>query len=83
MTPTSEQWADVKASVYEVRREIGRAYTERPASPWPRLAVADRRLVRLAEYARMRAAEAEGIGYVAPGQLPMALDGCYDGMAIG
>lgn len=73
---------DVQAEAWEVRRELGRALVEHQAgrSPMARLFAADRRLIRLHDRARQRAAEAAGITFIAPGQtaLPL-LDGCLDG----
>lgn len=72
-------WMDVQAEALEVRRELGRALQDKIADrdPWPRIGAADRRLIRLHDRARQRAAEAAGITFIAPGQqtLPL-LDGC-------
>jgi len=74
-------WMDVQAEAFEVRRELGRALQDKIADrdPWPRLGAADRRLIRLHDRARQRAAEAAGITFISPGQteLPLA-DGCFD-----
>lgn len=74
---TEEAWMDVQAEAFEVRRELGRALVDhqRGRSPMPRLFAADRRLIRLHDRARQRAAEAAGITYISPGQMPL-LDGC-------
>lgn len=73
-----EAWMDVQVGSFEARRAIGRAYVEvkHQRDPLPDLYAADRRLVRLTEYARRRAAEAAGITYIAPGQMPLP-DGCF------
>lgn len=80
----SESWMDVRASAFEARRELGRALVDNRAgrSPMPRLFRADQRLIRLEQYARQRAAESEGITFIAPAdpnqlELPLA-DGCFD-----
>jgi hypothetical protein len=77
-----EQWMDVQAETFEVRRELGRALQDKIANrdPWPHIGAADRRLIRLQDRARQQAAEAAGITFIAPGQteLPLA-DSCFDG----
>lgn len=76
-----EDWMDVEASAFEARRDIGHAYaaTTRQRDPLPRLYAADRRLIRLEQFARQRAGEAEGISYIAPNQTSL-WDGCVDGV---
>jgi hypothetical protein len=76
---TEEAWIDVQATAWEARRDIGSAYQASRAgrSPAPRLMAADGRLLRLQNYARQRAAEAAGITYISPGQMPLP-DGCFD-----
>lgn len=76
-----EAWADVHASAFEVRRAVAKAYVaeKRGADPLPHLFDADRRLVRLDEYARRQAGEAAGITYIDKDQLVLPLaDGCFD-----
>jgi hypothetical protein len=72
-------WMDVQAEAFEVRRELGRALQDKIADrdPWPRIGVADRRLIRLHDRARQRAAEDAGITFISPGQMPLP-DGCFD-----
>jgi hypothetical protein len=85
----SESWMDVRASALEARRELGKALVDhrRGQSPMPGVFRADRRLIRLEQYARQRAAEAEGITFLEPldpNQLELPLgDGCFgpDGRA--
>lgn len=66
-----ESWSDVHVLAFETRRDLGRAYVarDRGADPLPHLIAADRRLMRLDEYARRHAAEAAGITYLHPDQL--------------
>lgn len=73
-----EQWMDVQALTLEARRDLGHALVEKvnDRDPWPRIFAADRRLNRLNEYARRHAAEAAGISFLSPGQLPLP-DGCF------
>ena len=68
-----ESWMDVQAASFEIRREVARAYLEHQHGhdPLPHLFAADRRLMRLTEHARRRAAEAAGITYISPEQLPL------------
>jgi len=74
---TEEAWIDVQATAWEARRDIGSAYQASRAgeSPTPRLIAADGRLLRLQNYARRRAAEAAGVTFISPDQLPL-FDGC-------
>jgi hypothetical protein len=76
-----ESFLDVQALTFEARRELAKAYVaeKRGADPLPYLYAADRRLIRLHDRARQRAAEAAGITFISPGQteLPL-LDGCVD-----
>jgi len=67
----SESWMDVRASAFEARRELGQALVDQRQgrSPMPRVFRADQRLIRLEQYARQRAAEAEGITFIPRGQL--------------
>ena len=80
----TESWMDVRSSAFEVRRELGRALVDHQAgrSPMQRVFRADQRLIRLEQYARQRAAESEGITFIAPAdpnQLELPLpDGCFD-----
>jgi len=71
---------DVQALALEARRQLGHAVVAKVTGrdPWPRIFAADQRLNRLNEYARRHAAEAAGITFIAPGQMPLA-DGCFDG----
>jgi len=72
-------WMDVQALTFEARRDVARAYVaeKRGVDPVPSLFDADRRLVRLDQYARRQAAEAAGITFLTPGQLALPLaDGC-------
>ena len=73
-------YMDFQAETFEVRRELGRALQDKIAhrDPWPRLYAADRRLIRLHDRARQRAAEAAGITFISPGQMPLP-DSCFDG----
>ena len=70
----AEDWMDVGALAFETRRDVAAAWKTRRLEP---LYAADAKLVRLSEFARRRAGEAEGIDYITPGQelLPFA-DGC-------
>jgi hypothetical protein len=74
---------DVRASAFEVRQELGRALTEQRQgrSPMPAVFRADARLIRIEQYARQKAAEAEGIVFIPladPNQLPLFVDSCLD-----
>jgi len=74
-----ESWMDVQALTWETRRDIGRAYQDTQArrSPVARLISADRRLIRLHQFARRKAGEAAGISFIPRGQLALPLhDGC-------
>lgn len=73
-------WMNVHVLAFETRRDLGRAYVarDRGADPLPHLINADRRLMRLDEYARRHAAEAAGITYIHPAQLSL-FDGCMPG----
>lgn len=68
-----EAWMDVSAASFEVRRDLGRAYQalERGTDLLDHLLTADRRLIRLTEYARRLSGEAAGITYISPDQLPL------------
>ncbi len=79
----SESWMDVRASAFEARRELGQALVDQRSgrSPMPRLFRADQRLIRIEQYARQKAAEAEGITFIDladPNQLPLFVDSCLD-----
>jgi hypothetical protein len=80
----SESWMDVRASAFEARRELGQALVDqrRGRSPMPRVFRADQRLIRIEEFARRKAAEAEGITFIAvadPNQMELPLpDSCFD-----
>jgi len=73
-------WMDVQALTWEARRDLGRAYQDTQArrSPVARLISADRRLIRLTQYARRKAGEAAGLSFISPNQMPL-FDGCFDG----
>jgi hypothetical protein len=74
-----ESWMDVHAGTAAARDELGHALIEKVnrRDPWPRIFAADRRLARLDEFARRHAAEAAGITYISPNQMPL-FDGCVD-----
>ena len=74
-----ESWMDVRASAFEVRRDLGRAYRDLSCKRDPRehLFSADNRLIRIEQHARRHAAEAAGITFISPGQQTLPLpDGC-------
>ena len=76
----AESWVDVQAAAFEARRDLGRAYADvkRRRDPLTSLFAADQRLLRLSDFAHRRAGEAEGLSFIAKGQISL-FDGCLDG----
>jgi hypothetical protein len=74
---TEESWIDVQAVTFEVRQSVAKAYVaeKRGSDPLPHLFEADRRLVRLNEYARRQAGEVAGLVYIDREQQTL-WDGC-------